>query len=416
MTTLVLVVLVCVLLEGFFSGSEIAVVSADRARLSDRAAQGDSGAALALRLLADPKTLLSTTLVGTNLSVVTATVVATLYFLDAFRGQGELYSLAVMSPTLLLFGEVVPKSFFQQHADYLATRVVYPLVVFRWIFAPILLVVRTFAGVVTRALRVERDETFVTREDLQQLIDHAARERGGEITKGEAEMISNVLAVEDRIVEQVMIPLSEVCSIDVEDTVIGLIDLVRERRHTRIPVYEDRIDNIVGVVHAFTLVDLDPSQVSIRDLMQPAVFVPETQPVLDLVKQLQKIGRDMAVVVNEYGGAEGVVTMEDALEEIVGEIEDEYDTNLFVVRQDGPGVYLVEGRVSVEYLNRRLGLKLPEGEDYESVAGLILDQTKRIPVEGERIVVAGVELEVSKVSDRAILEVRIHTGKVGRRR
>ncbi len=416
MSTVVIIVLACVLLEGFFSGSEIAIVSADRAALKDKVRQGDRGASLAVRLLEDPKTLLSTTLVGTNLSVVTATVVATLYLLEVIEGQAELYSLAIMSPTLLLFGEVIPKSLFQQHADYLATRVVYPLLVFRWVFAPVLFVVRGFAGLVTRILGVEHDHTFVTREDLQQLIDSVGRERGGEITEGEAEMISNVLAVEDRIAEQVMIPLSEVISIDVSEPVTSLIRLVRDRRHTRIPVYEERIDNIIGVVHAFDLVDVDASRQSIRTLMQPPVFVPETQPVLDLVKQLQKIGRDMAVVVNEYGGAEGVVTLEDALEEIVGEIEDEYDTDMYMVRQEGPGVFALEGRVPVEFVNRRLGLSLPEGDDYESLAGLVLDQIKRMPVEGERIMVGSVELEVARVSDRAVLEIRLHIGKKARRR
>jgi len=411
MTVVVLVVVICVLFEAFFSGSEIAVVSADRRVLKEKAARGDRGAALALRLLADAKTLLSTTLVGTNLSVVTATVTVTLHLLMTHPAMAEIDSLVIMSPTLLLLGEVVPKSLFQQHSNVLATKVVYPLVVFRWLFAPILLVVTGFTSVVTRLLGVKGDRPLVTREELQDIIETVGDEREGEITAGEAEMISNVLAVEDRMVEQVMIPLSEVCSLDVECSVMELVHLARDKKHTRMPIYSERIDNIIGIVHVFDLIDVDPSKEAIRDLMQQPTFVPETQLVLDFVSQLQRVGQEMAVVVNEYGGAEGVVTLEDAIEEIVGEIEDEYDTDWFSFRQEHTGVICLEGRVPVEHVNKRLGLTLPEDEEYETMAGLVLDRIKRMPRVGDRVQVGQADIEVTRVTDRAIKELRVTMGR-----
>ena len=414
MTSVILLVVLCVLLEGFFSGSEIAVVSADRHILEKKKEQGHRGAALVLRMLEDAKTLLSTTLVGTNLCVVTATTAVTVTLLEWHPEEAELYSLAIMSPLLLITGEVLPKSFYQQHANRLAPIVIYPLYFFRILFAPILVVVAAFAEGVSRLLKLEKREdeaAAITREELQRLIEDIGRQSEGEITEGEAEIISNVLAVEDKVVEQVMIPLSEVCSIASDASVLTLIRLVREHGHTRIPVYEGRIDNIVGIVHAFRLLGVDPTKDSIRDLMDPPIFVPESQPVLDLLAQLQKAGQGMAVVVNEYGGAEGVVTVEDIIEEIVGEIEDEYDVDQFQIRRLGPGQYEVEGRTPVEYLNRALGLDLPEGEDYESIAGLVLDRLKRMPKVGEWIQVAGVVIEVVQLTDRAIKAVRITTSR-----
>ncbi len=410
MTAVVLVVLVCVLLEGFFSGSEIAVVSADRHLMQRRSQAGDRGAALVLRMLEDANTLLSTTLVGTNLCTVTATTVVTMTLLERSPHNAELYSLLVMSPLILLAGEVLPKSFYQQHANTLAPRVIYPLYFFRWIFAPILLLVSAFADGAVRLLRIhERGGAshLVTREELQRLIEDVGRQVGGEITEGEAEMISNVLAVEDKVVEQVMIPLSEVCSIAVDASILSLIRLIRERGHTRIPVYEGRIDNIVGIVHAFRLLGADPAKDQIRDLMEPPVFVPEPEPILDLVRQLQRVGKGMAVVVNEYGGAEGVVTIEDAIEEIVGEIEDEYDVDQYRIRQIGPGCYEVEARTPVEYLNRVLGIDLPESEEYESIGGLVLNQLKRMPKVGDHIRVGRVTVEVVQTTARAIKAVQV---------
>jgi CBS domain containing-hemolysin-like protein len=405
-TTVILVVAGCLIVEGFFSGSEIAIVSADRLSLRRAAEGGDRGAGLVLKLLEDSRTLLSTTLVGTNLAVVTATVVVTLYLLDAHPQYAEIYTLAIMSPVLLLMGEVIPKSLFQQHADYLARRVVYPLFLFRWVFSPVLVLLGVFTTVVTRLLGVAGDRPFVTREELQRIIEKAENQRGGEITAGEAEMIANVLDVEDRVAEQVMLPLSEVCAVSIESSLYDVIQLIREKRHTRIPVYSGRIDEIVGIVQAFDLINADP-QASIRSLMKQPIFIPETQPVLHLVKQLAREDQRMAVVVNEYGGAEGVVTLEDALEEIVGEIDDEYDTEIFKVKREAPGRYLAEGRISVEKLNRELGIDLPEGEDYETVAGLMLDRIKRMPKAGDEAVIDNVAIQVVRASARSIELVRI---------
>jgi CBS domain containing-hemolysin-like protein len=407
MTTVIIIVICALLVEGFFSGSEIAVVSADRADLRQKANEGDNGARLALSMLAESRSLLATTLVGTNLAVVTSTVVVTLYFLETHPAYAELYALAIMSPLLLLMGEVIPKSLFQQHADYLARKVVYPLFVCRWLFSPVLFLLSCFTRMVTNLLGVEGDRPFVTREELQRIIESVEKQRGGEITAGEAEMISNVLDVEDRVAEQVMLPLSEVCSVDVGSSVYDLIQLIREKRHTRIPVHDQRVDNIVGIVQAFDLINVDPARQSIRSLMHRPMFIPETQPVLDLVQQLNREDQRMAVVVNEYGGAEGVVTIEDALEEIVGEIEDEYDVDVYRLKREGPGRYLAEGRVQVERINRELGLDLPEGEDYETVAGLVLDQLKRMPRPRDRVIVGPVTIEVVKASERAVELVRL---------
>jgi len=212
-------------------------------------------------------------------------------------------------------------------------------------------------------------------------------------------------------VEQVMIHLSEITALPVTTSVEELARVIAEKRHTRIPLYEERLDQIVGIVHAFDVLRVqDPGQDSPCDLCRPPIFVPESQPAVDTLMRLKREGQGMAVVVDEYGGATGVVTVEDILEEVVGEIDDEYDKGEreLIVREAG-GSYRIQGRAPIDRVNEALKLRLPEDEDaeYETVAGLILDRLKRIPEVGEELTIAGHTLTITKGTERSIEEVRL---------
>lgn len=413
--TVIIVAAVCVVVEAFFSGSEIAMVSADRGLLRQRAKAGDRGAIAAERFLKKPQVLLATTLVGTNAATVTFSVVVSLALIGTDLPGGGLIAIAMVTPWTLLLGEAVPKTLFQHHADKLVTRVVYPLAVVSVVLRPVVWVMSGFAGAITRLLGTDTERAFITRDELALLLEAEAEAQGrSEITEDEAEMISNVLELSDRQVYDIMLPLSEVIALP-EDATVGEACLeVADKQHTRIPIYRDRIDNIVGVLHAFDLLRAgrDGKKRPISEVARAANYVPESKLAVDLLVELQGTGNQMAVVVDEYGGATGIVTVEDILEEIVGEIEDEYDRGPSPIRQEGPGVWRVEARTSVERLNEELGLELPENaEEYESVGGLILERLKRIPQRGESFRVGSVTIEVVGASDRSVEVVRIRAPK-----
>jgi CBS domain containing-hemolysin-like protein len=403
---------VCVLLEGFFSGAEIALISADRLKLRQRAAAPEAGAHKGQQLQARPHLQQANNRLGSNLAVVANSVVLTLALLQLDTANSELIAIAVISPVTLIVGEIVPKTVFQQRADLLATKVVYPLRMASIALRPGVLLMEGFASLMTRLAGVDRQRAFVTRDELLALIE-AEAPATSEITAGEREMISNVFALSDSTVYDVMVPLSEVTALP-EDTTVGEAALeVADKQHTRIPIYRSRVDDIVGVVHAFDLLKVGPGGKSqpVAEIARPAVFVPESKPTVDLLLELKSGRNQLAVVVDEYGGATGIATIEDILEEIVGEIEDEYDVGPSPIRREGVGTWRVEAKTPVARVNEELKLTLPEHEDYESLAGLLLEELKRIPRPGDTVGFDGVTITVLTASDRAVGDVRIQTSK-----
>jgi CBS domain containing-hemolysin-like protein len=402
------VAVVCLVVEAFFSGSEIAVVSADRALLRQKASRGDRGALMVERFLQRPQTLLSTTLIGTNLATITFSVTVSLALTGAESANTNLLAIAIVSPCTLLFGEVIPKTLFQHYSDAVVTRIVYPLQIASFVVRPGVWVMGFFAGLMTRLLGTDRERAFVTRDELVMLIE--AERASSEITDDEREMISNVLELSDRTVDDVMVPLSEVVALPEDATLAEAALEVADKQHTRIPIYRTRVDDIVGVVHAFDLLRKGPDAKDrpVSEIARPPTFVPESKPAGDLLVELQGTGNQMAVVVDEYGGALGIVSVEDLIEEIVGEIEDEYDQGPSPVRREGPSQWRVKARTPVEHLNTELELDLPvNGEEYESIGGLMLARFKRIPAVGESIALKGVILTVARATDRGIEDVRI---------
>jgi putative hemolysin len=400
---------VCLIIEGFFSGTEIAVASADRARLVRLAEAGSQAAKLALSFRDNPQRLLATTLVGTNVALVTSTTVVALAVSE--RGFAEALAVACMVPALLVLGEIVPRTLCQQHADRWVTRLVYPLRLASILFSPAVLFLGGFAAFAARLLKVEEREALVTRDELRILLESQADSTA--IPEVERTMLSKVLDFGDRTVYDVMVPLSEVTALPEDATLEEAAGEAADKQHTRLPIYRERIDQIVGVVHAFDLLTAETAgrKGTAADVARPPIYVPESKSTVDLLLELQGAGQQLAIVVDEYGGAVGICTIEDILEEIVGEIEDEYDRGPSPIRPEGPGLWRILARTRVAQVNQALGLELPEGEDYETLGGLILDRLKRIPKEGDSLRLGPATITIVGVSERAIEEVRIRVGK-----
>jgi putative hemolysin len=410
-TTAAAIIAISILLEAFFSGAEIALLSADKVKLRHRAEEQNRRQEVILSFLDDPGELISTALVGTTSCVVLSTVVSTLAFLRNFPHQAELLSLAAVTPLVLVFGEILPKSVFQNHADAVAPKVIYALWFFRTLFYPVVALGAWLSELFLKVLGLTRERALMSRKELSLLIRLPSREGADRITPDERRMVTRLFEFKDTTVRDVMIPLSEVTALPCEASLDEVAAEIADKQHTRLPLYRERLDQIVGIVHAFDVLRAK-GEVDLATLCRPAIFVPESQLALATLVRLQREGQGMAVVVDEYGGATGVVTIEDVLEEIVGEIEDEFDKREpeLIVREPG-GTYRVAGRVPVERLNERLKLGLPVGDEYESVAGLMLDRLKRIPAAGEQVVVEGVVLVATKVNERSIEEVRVRPGR-----
>ncbi|MBW2733638.1 MAG: HlyC/CorC family transporter [Deltaproteobacteria bacterium] len=413
-TAAIIVLAVCLVAEAFFSGAELALISANKVTLHTLAEQRSSG--LLKSFLADPSHLISTALVGTNICVVLSTVVATLTLLPHYPQHAELLSLALMTPLVLVFGEIIPKSLFQHFADRLAPRLVIILSGFRIVFFPLVALGMAFSRLLLRLFGIDERRDVMSRAELRLLIQLPSRKGEDHISGEEKKMISRIFTFTEKRVEDVMLPLSEVTALPVTASITDVAREISDKLHTRIPLYRDRLDQIEGIVHAFDVLraDLPPGAAGEGRggavlLCRPAIFVPESQPAVDTFVRLQREGQGMAVVVDEYGGAIGVVTMEDILEEVVGEIEDEYDRDDSLIRREAGGQLLVKGRASVEVVNAKGKLQLPDDEEYETIAGLLLEHAKKIPAEGYELKIGGVVLVVTRATERSIEEVRIES-------
>ncbi len=400
--------MICVFVEGFFSGSEIAFVSADRTRLRQRAADGDRAARMCEQMLARPEVLLATTLLGTNVAVTTFSVIATLFFLSHDWGTSELLTVAMVTPFNLILGELVPKTFFQAHADSLVVRLIYPMRLISIGLRPVIWSISTIAAGIAKLVGGDRKRAFITRDELAMLIENGPSENS-DMTEVEREMVANVFELSAATVEDVMVPLSEVTALPESSTIAEAVLEVADKQHSRMPVYRDRVDNIVGTIHVFDLLEAGVSgrDRPISEVAADPVFVPVSAQAVELLGKLQRSGSQQAVVVDEYGGAIGIVTVEDLLEVVVGEIEDEHDDEPEPIVLERAGVWRAVGKVDVERVNEQLGLDLPESEDFESLAGLMLDSFKRIPSVGESLVVGDITLRVVAASDRTIEEIQI---------
>lgn len=403
------IISVCLVCEAFSSGSEIAVISADRALLRHKAANGSKGAALALKMLDNPEWLLSTTLVGTNISVVTSSTVATAVVISHY-GEGSAWMAAVLvAPFVWVFGEIIPKSVFQQQANVITPIAIYPLRMMSIAFWPILIVFGTLSRWAGKAMGSSDDSgnPFTLREQIFAMMQMPPAARG-HIEPDEQSMIRRVFDFQETTARDVMVPLIDVVMIECRATCGEAVQLASEKAHSRLPVYDGRVDKVVGLLPVLELLAVSP-ELPIKDWIREIDYIPTVKSVHELLTDMRERAQVVAVVVDEFGGAEGIVTIEDIVEEIVEEIEDEYDveeTPMRFMRKLGERDYMVSARVDVATINEALDLQLPAG-DYSSLAGFLLTMARDVPETGAVIQYKGIEFTIKHASPQAIVDVRI---------
>ncbi len=400
------VILFLLFMEAFFSGSEMAIVSCDKLKIRADASAGARGAGRVQEMLEKPEWLLGTTLIGTNLAVVTNTILVTFLAIDRFHEKGEFLAVLIVTPLVLFWGEILPKTLFREKADFLAPRVIYPLWAASRVFAPVLWFITAVPRLLPRVWSKAPDAgvDILQRDDLKLLL--RMPQDGTDMLKEERKMVDRLIELSGKKVDEVMIPLVDVVAVPEETTLEEAARVMVEKGYSRLPVFRDRVVNIVGLLRHFDLLLRKDLAGEVRTLVRPVFYVPETKQVYELLLDMKKHGHSMAVAVDEYGGATGIITVEDILEEIVGEIEDEYDPKRSLYTRIGPCAYLLDSRIEIDHMNERFQLDLPEG-DYETLGGLLMSHIGRIPEEGEVLRLKNLVFTVERATPRSIEKVRL---------
>ncbi len=400
------IIIVSLILQAFFAGSEIALISCDKVKMRSLAEGGSKSAKLVLSAFDQVERFLSTTLVGINLSLIISTIVLTFYIHEKYGQGGELYTVLILSPLIIIFGQIVPKAVFQRRRNTIVLWAIYPLWVASKLFYPILIFVNIFTKKLLD-LTGKTDSTFITREELLDVIE-------GDTTAPTVDykerIIKRIFRFSETAVDEIMIPLIQVRALSEDSKVGDAIRLIKETGHSRIPIFSDRVDNITGMLHSFYLLGADPND-ALKNYAQSPFYVPESKPVDELLEEMKEGRAGMAVVVDEYGGAVGAITLEDILEEVVGEIEDEYDRGIKLWRKTGDEDYLINPKIEIEALNDDLGLGIPDSDDYETLGGFLLAEIGSIPKTGDKVKHTNYIFTVTKSTSRSIEEVKLKIKK-----
>ncbi len=421
----IIVIVVLILLNGFFACSEFAIISIRKSRVAQLVASGEERAKLVESLQKDPHRLLAVVQIGMTVVGSTASAVGGIIAVEhlkpfllglpyAFvRNAAEPIAVtivvAILSYLILIIGELVPKTIGLQYADPMALRVVQPITFLARLGMVVVSLLTVSSKAVLRLLRIKGEgRAFITREEVQHIV--AEGHETGVFSAAESEYIRNIFDFTHTYVREVMVPRTRMVALDLELTRQEMLRNILDNMYSRYPVYRGSIENIAGFIHGKDFLGrmVTEPEFDIAAIVRPPYSVPEGKRVNDLLKEMQRKRIHMALVVDEYGGISGLVTTEDLLEELVGEIEDEHDIGEPRRVQKLPdGSLLVDAFLSINDLEDLLGIKLEEGLPYDTLAGLILDELGRFPEKGERVAWRGFMLTCEEVKKTAIVKVRI---------
>ncbi len=412
MTITIVVIFILLMLSAFFSGSETALTAASRSIMHQKEQDGDIRAGKVNRLRENQERLIGAILLGNNLVNILASAMATSVMIAVFGANGVVYATAVMTALVLVFAEILPKTYALKHADSMALRVARPMRVIVTLFAP---VTETIQVVVRMTMRLfgsgDGPETDSERELRGAIELHADDEVIGD-HQAERAMLHGILDLDDVGVWEIMVHRRKVQMIDLACSLDEILETVLASPHTRIPIYENDPDNIVGVLHAREVLKTivrgskPENAADIRELAAKPWFIPDSTTLADQLKAFKERHEHFAIVVDEYGVFEGVVSLEDILEEIVGDIADETDVEVVGVQPQADGSVIVRGDVTIRDLNRRFGWRLPD-EEAATIAGLLLYETRRIPDIGQQFRFHGLEFEVLRRVRNQVTRVKL---------
>ncbi len=406
---MIFLLIILIVLSGFFSGAESAYLSLNKIRLKRLLEKNVPKANLVKELKDDPHELITTILIGNNIVNIMASSIATAVAINLFGSVGVGIATGVITLAVLIFGEITPKTYALANREKICLFAARPLKILKVVFWPIIKVLDLFTKTISKIFPSPQMQTKVTEDEIKSIVNIGEEE--GSIDKHEKEMIYNIFKFNDLEVSEIMIPRTDVISISYEKSVKEALKIFLKTGLSRIPVYNSDMDNIVGIVHikdALKAVQSKRSSKKVKSIMKKAYFVPEQKRIVDLLTEFQRKKIHMAVVVDEYKGVEGIITIEDILEEIVGDIYDETDKEETLITKKSKHEALVSGKAEIEDINKELDLKLkPEDDSVETIAGLILEKIERIPKTGEEIKLKKVCFTVTDADAKGINEVKV---------
>ena len=406
----IIILLILLALSAFFSSNETALMSVNRIRLRSLADEGNKRASMALDILEDqmPK-LLSAILIGNNIVNISASSLATTL---AYSFGGNIVSIVtlILTVLILIFGEITPKNYATINAEKITLRYIPIFKFLMTIMTPVIFIINLFSRGVMRLMRVDPDAASkaMTEEELRTIVEVSHED--GVIESDEKEMIYNVFDLGDATAKDIMVPRVHVTFADVESTYDELIEIFREDKFTRLPVYEETQDNVVGIINMKDLLLYDhDTPFNIRDFLRKPHFTYEFKDISELLVEMRDSTFNIAIVLDEYGEMAGLITLEDILEEIVGEIHDEYDENEDeLIKEISDHEYIIEGSMSLDDVNDHLHTEL-NSEDYDSLGGLIIEHLDRLPQMGDEVVTEdGIRLVVEKLDKNRVETVHVY--------
>jgi putative hemolysin len=397
-------------LSAFFSSSETALISLSKIRLRTMVEEKVKNADIVSQLIDKPNKLLGAILIGNNVANIGASALATSIAIEVYGSKGVAISTIIMTLLLLIFGEVTPKSLAAQNSEATSLKVAKPIYFITIILKPIVYVLTFITNSLVRLLggNVSEKQPLITEEELKSIVNVSHEE--GVLEGDERQMIYNVFEFGDSQAKDVMTPRTNMAAVSIESSYCDLVEFLKEENFSRIPVYEEDIDDIVGIMHIKDLIFYmdNKENFSLKDIIRPAYFTYEFKPTVELFDDMRLNRFPIAIILDEYGGTAGMVTTEDLVEEIVGEIKDEYDEeheDIEVIKEDE---YLVDGSTKIDLLNEMIGTNI-ESEDFDSVGGFVIGILGRFPEEDEVIEYVNIKFIVEKIEKNRIEKLRVLT-------
>ncbi|MFH1572645.1 MAG: hemolysin family protein [Acidobacteriota bacterium] len=402
------------LLSAFFSGSETAFMTVNRLRLRHRAQSGDRKAALVKEIADNPDRLLGVILLGNTITNVAAasilTYVATTYVPRDRADDASLVASVILTLVILIFCELTPKMIAATHSERMTNRIIWPVRLSVMLLSPFARMAGFCANIILRVLGLSAGASpfahALSEEEVRALIGASS---ASNLADEKRAMLRRVFDIGATQVREVMLPRTEVTAVDLHDPFPEILSVIQKSNYSRIPVYRESFDNILGILNAKDLLQHlhQPGEISLRALLRPAHFVPDTARLESVLRQLQAMHLHMAVVVDEFGGVEGIVTLEDLLEEIVGEIRDEHDVEPEVIRELGPQLYSVAGHLPVREFNRAFPSKIPESREYTTVAGFLQALSGKLLRDGESVRYQELSFTIEKTEGFKVVSLRV---------
>lgn len=407
----IILLIILLIMSGFFSMSETALMALSKIRIRHMVDEGVKGAKLVEKLCQDPSKLLGAILIGNNIVNIGASSLATSIAVKLIGPSGVGLVTIMMTILVLIFGEITPKSIAKQNSEKVSLVVSKPIAVIVKVFKPFVIVFTSISSVFIRLLGGDpkANEPFITEEELKTMV--GVSEEEGVLEDVEKEMIFNVFEFADSQVKDVMVQRVDIVAVDVNSTYDEVINLIKAEQFSRIPVYRENIDDVIGILNVKDLIIASQSKdnFNVSDYMREPYYTFEYKKISELFKEMKKTRSHMAVVLDEYGGNVGIVTIEDLIEEVVGEIEDEYDddtdSDIIVVKEDE---YIVDGSARLDYIGDLIGITM-ESEEFDSVGGLVIGELGRFPEKNEEVKINSIKFIVEDIDKNRIRKVRIFT-------